>query len=257
MTSPHRPNVPVPLLAIAICLCCAHIASADTETLTAAELAEKLAAAVQDGDSVARVKFTIRPASGAQPSTLQVQIKSQRGAGKSEVAYNVLWPAERKNESFALRQIRGGAASGRSSAGAARLERSHMLEPALGSDLAYQDTIENFFQWSKHSLAGNETVGNADCVILESRPGEGGATPYGKVRSWIDPRKMVVMRVEKFDRSGKFLRRIETTAVSKDDIGRNVPAAMTVQRAGSGSVTEIDGANIRHDVTLTDGDFTP
>lgn len=238
-------------------MCCARIAAAETATLTAAELAAKLAAAVQDGDSVARVKFTVRPAPGAEPSTLQVQIKSRRTAGKSEVAYNVLWPAERKNESFALRQSRGGAASGQPSGGALRLDRSRMLEPALGSDLAYQDTIENFFDWAKHSLAGNETVGNADCVILESRPGEGDATPYGKVRSWIDPRKMVVMRVEKFDRSGRLLRRIETTSVSKDDIGRNVPAAMTVQRAGSGGVTEIDGANIRHDAALTDADFAP
>lgn len=247
------------LLAAALCLHGAPASAEETATVTSADLAAKLGAAVQDGNSVTRVKFTVRPSPGAEPSVTQVQIKARRTADKSEVAYHVLWPADRKSESFALKQTRGGAASGQllASAGqASRLDRGRMLDAALGSDLAYADTIENFFLWPKHSLAGNETVGNTNCVIIESRPGDSDASPYGKVRSWIDTRKMAVMRVEKFDRSGRLLRRIETTQVAKDDIGRNIPAAMTVQRAGSASVTEIDGANIRHDAPVTDADFT-
>jgi hypothetical protein len=65
---------------------------------------------------------------------------------------------------------------------------------------------------------------------------------------------MVTLRVEKFDKSGRPVRRIETTQVAKDDTGRNVPAGMTVQAGGR--TTEIDGANIRHDVTHPDADFS-
>jgi hypothetical protein len=41
--------------------------------------------------------------------------------------------------------------------------------------------------------------------------------------------------------------------VAKDDEGRSVPAGMSVQAGGK--TTEIDGANIRHDVTHSDADF--
>jgi hypothetical protein len=76
---------------------------------------------------------------------------------------------------------------------------------------------------------------------------------YGKVRSWIDPDRMVTMRVEKYDKAGQLARRIETTQVAKDDRGRHVPAGMSVKAGGK--VTEIDGVNIRHDVTHSDADF--
>jgi hypothetical protein len=119
--------------------------------------------------------------------------------------------------------------------------------------LAYADVVENFFRWDNQALGGMETVGKTECVVLESRPGAKDTSIYGKVRSWIDPRRMVTLRVEKYDKSGKPVRRIETTQVAKDDTGRNVPAGMTV--TAGGKTTEIDGANIRHDVQHADTDF--
>ena len=247
------------VLAAFVCAVAPQRIDAAETALTAQELATKLGAAIQDGDSVARVRFKSESSPGAEGSVLQLQIKSRRTAGKSDVAYLVLWPTGRKGESFILTQGRSGAAGHvfvppdtRK-----RLDRAQMTEPVFGSDLAYQDTVENFFLWEKQSLAGSESIGNAECAILESRPGAGDSTPYGKVRSWIDLQRMAPARVEKFDRSGRLVRRIETTQWSKDDIGRSVPASMTVQRAGSGGVTEIEGSNLRHDVKLSDRDFDP
>ncbi|MFV1994191.1 MAG: outer membrane lipoprotein-sorting protein, partial [Verrucomicrobiales bacterium] len=90
----------------------------------------------------------------------------------------------------------------------------------------------------------------------ESKPGSKDPSPYGMVRSWIDPRKMVAMRVEKFNKSGRLARRIDTTRVYKDDRKQYIPASLDVRRSGGASVTEIEGSNIRHDVTYTDWDFT-
>lgn len=226
---------------------------------TAADLASKLAAAVQDGSSAVRLKMKVESSGGGAKEVLQVQIKARRSPARSEVVYQVLWPNERKGESFLIRQDRGAAPQGQSFTPPdqlTRLDRSRMTEPVFGGDLAYQDVIENFFLWDKQSLAGEETVDRVECVILESVPGSGDATPYGKVRSWIDPKKLVAMRVEKYDRSGRLARRIDTTQVIKDDSGRHIPAGMTVRKAGGATVTEIDGSNIRHDIDYTDGDFT-
>lgn len=216
---------------------------------TAPKLAGAMAAAVEDGDATARVKMT-SPDTGV----LQIRIKSRRTAASASTSYEILWPKERKGESFTLRKPGSGVVKtpdGKTS----ELGAHDMSDPVFGTALAYADVIENFFRWDTQTLVGKEQVGNTECVILESRPGGKNTSIYGEVRSWIDPRRMVTMRVEKYDKSGRLARRIETTQVAKDDTGRHVPAGMTVQ-AGD-RTTKIDGANIRHDVAHTDADFSP
>jgi outer membrane lipoprotein-sorting protein len=244
------------LLAVALFALMAALGRAEAPP-NAADLAAKLAAAVQDGDSVARAKFKFTPAGGAAPVQLQVQIKARRTKSAAAVSYQVLWPPERKGETVVLRQSPGGAIEGVAFTPPdtrRKLGRAQASDPLLGSDLALQDVVENFFLWPGQTLAGTEKIGAAECLILDSKPSSGDPTPYGRVRSWVDPRKMLPLRVEKYDRNGKLLRRIETTLTARDDLGRPVPASMTVAGPGGGT-TEIDGSNIRHDVALKDTDF--
>lgn len=251
-----RPSV----LCLSLAISFAAAGPARAAEVTAKDLAASLGTAAQDGDSVARVRFKIQPEAGGEANVLQLQIKSRRPAKSSAVVYSVLWPAERKGEAFLLNQEQTGAAGGLQFVPPdreTRLDASAMSKPALGSDLAYQDVIENFFLWSGQSLAGNENIGKVACVMLDSKPGPGDVSPYGRVRSWIDPRRMIALRVEKFDKQGRPVCRIDTTQVAKDDMGRSVPASMTVRRTGSGTVTEIEGSNLRHDVKLADADFSP
>jgi hypothetical protein len=227
--------------------------------LTAKELAAALGAAAQDGDSVARIRLKTQPEEGGEGTVLQVQVRSRRTPASSAVVYTVLWPAPRKGEGFLLKQDHGGAVGGTAFVPPDRetkIDAARAREPLLGSDLTYQDVIENFFLWGDQALAGRENVGKVECVILDSKPGAGASSSYGRVRSWIDPRRMIALRVEKFDRQGRLASRIETAQVARDDIGRHVPAALTVRRTGSGTVTEIEGSNLRHDAGLTDADFT-
>lgn len=244
------------LLAVALLALMAALGRAE-DPPNAADLAAKLAAAVQDGDSVARAKFKFTPAGVAAPVQLQVQIKARRTKSAAAVSYQVLWPPERKGETVVLRQSPGGTIEGVAFTPPdtrRKLGRAQASDPLLGSDLALQDVVENFFLWPGQTLAGTEKIGAAECLILDSKPASGDPTPYGRVRSWVDTRKMLPLRVEKFDRDGKLARRIETTLTARDDLGRPVPAAMTVTGPGGGT-TEIDGSNIRHDVILNDADF--
>jgi len=222
----------------------------DDVPLSARDLASKMAAAVEDGSATARVRMK-----SVDGPTLQVQIKSRRAGGRAEVCYEVLWPNERKGQAFVLRRSGAGRPEGTSFTPPdkrAALDRSQLSHGVFGTELTYADTIDNFFLWPQQQGAGREVVDRVDCIILESKPGADAIE--GKVRSWIDPRRMVVMRVEKYDDSGRLLRTITTTQVAKDDLGRHVPAGLKVTHP-SGTTTEIDGANIRHDVRLTDTDF--
>jgi outer membrane lipoprotein-sorting protein len=227
---------------------------------TAPELARRLSTALQDGSSAVRLKLEMKAAAGAPKSVLQLQIKSRRTPASTEVLYQVLWPKERKGESFLLRKSGHQAASGTvfvPPANTQSLSASQMQEGIFGSDLAYEDLVDNFYGWESQTLAGTETVDRVLCQILESKPGKGERSSYARVRSWIDPKKMVPLRIEKYAASGQVARRIDTTRVSKDDAGRSVPSTFSVVRGGQASVTELEGSNSRHDVSFTDADFSP
>ena len=248
------------LAQLGICLLIANTrALADgNPTISAKDLAARLAAA-QEGSSYVRLLMQIKDPTGVSKGTLQLQVKQRRKAGRTDVLYQVLWPKDRKGETVLLHQANGGAPSGSlfvPPETIRQLGAGQMGDPLFGSDLAYQDAVDDFFAWPSQSLAGTGTVNRVNCVILESKPGDGGNSIYASVRSWIDVRRLVPMRVEKFLPSGKLARRIDTTRVANDDNAHPIPANLTIQSGKDGSQTDLDGSQIRHDVTLTDHDFS-
>ena len=182
--------------------------------------------------------------------------KQRRTRNATEVVYQVLFPKERKGESVLLRKIGNRPASGSVFVPPNSVRAiDDMKEPLLGSDLSYEDIVENFFAWDRQAIVGTEDVDGVSCQILESKPGKGERSTYGSVRSWIDPRRTVPLRVEKYSASGQLLRRIDTTRVVAD-AGHHIPANLTVRGPRSGSSTDLDGSRIKHDVTYTDREFT-
>ncbi len=253
---------PTHLCLPAAILCCVlgnfSVRAADSApAMSAAELAARLSAAQQDGSSYVRLRLDV---TGSTKSALQLQIKQRRTKAASEVVYQVLWPRERKGEAVLLKRIGDRSATGslfQPPDSVRSLSAEQMSDALFGSDLTYEDVIENFFAWDRQAIVGTEVVDRVSCQILESKPGKGQSSTYGSVRSWVDTRRLVPLRVEKYTPSGKLARRIETTKVANDDIDRFIPANMTVRGRSADSVTELDGSKIKHDVKYTDRDFTP
>ena len=137
------------------------------------------------------------------------------------------------------------------------LKESEMSEGLFDSDLAYEDSVENFFGWKKQALVGSEVVDRVNCQILESKPDSSSESIYGKVRSWIDPARLVPLRIEKYSAAGELIRRIDTDRVARDDRHNSIPAGLVVHSPRKDTVTQFNGASIKHDVEFTDADFTP
>ena len=145
-------------------------------SLSAAELAARLSALQQNGASLVRLRMEINPPAGGAKTSLQLQIKSRRTAGMTEVVYHVLWPKERKGEAILLRK-----SGTRSPAGwhflppdqLRTIDSSQMAGGLFGSDLSCEDAVENFFAWPRQTFVGNEVVERVNCQILESKPGRG------------------------------------------------------------------------------------
>ena len=221
--------------------------------ITANDLAARLSAFRQNGASYVRLRMEIK---GATTETLQLQIKERRTTNSSEVVYQVLYPQERKGESVLLRKIGNRPASGSVFVPPNTLRPiGDLKEPLLGSDLSYEDLVDNFFAWDQQAIVGTEQVGGVNCSILQSKPGKDEHSIYGSVRSWVDVRRLVPLRVEKYASSGQLLRRIDTTRLVAD-AGHQIPANLAVGGARPDSLTLLDGSRIRHNVTYTDRDFT-
>jgi hypothetical protein len=227
---------------------------------SARDLAAGLAALQQDGASYVRLRLQIKQPGDTVREALQLQIKGRRTKTATDLVYQVLWPKERKGESVLLHQTDGHSPAGSLFIPPDKLHplnASQMNGALFGSDLSYQDAVENFFAWENQAVAGTEVVNGVSCTILESRLGQGESSPYARVRSWIDLRRRVPLRVEKYLPSGQLARRIETTRVVTDDKGRSIPAELTVRGLQGESLTTLDGSRIRHDVAYSDREFTP
>ena len=132
-----------------------------------------------------------------------------------------------------------------------------MDEGLFESDLSYQDAIENVYGWKEQAIVGSEAINGVNCQILESKPGNSSVSIYAKARSWIDPRRLVPLRIEKYSHSGELIRRIEITRIARDEKHNPIPAGLTVHGLRKNTVTVFNGARIDQDVTFTDDDFKP
>jgi hypothetical protein len=255
-----RPNPswrPVLLTTLAVLTALTGLAASAAD-LSPKELAAAMAAK-QEGSAYVRLRLQVKPSGNAADETLQIQIKERRTKTATDLVYQVLWPQPRKGESVLLHQEEGQSASGSLFTPpdkAQTLTASQLRQPFFGSDLTYLDVIEDPLSWENQSITGAEVVNGVNCTVLESKPNKG-ESEYAKVRSWIDPNRLVLMRIEKYSPSGEVKVRIETSRVANDDKGRPIPANLIVQDPKNGSVTELDGSRIKHTVTFSDAEFTP
>lgn len=244
---------PTPILATLATLVLASFSPAADAPQSASDLASKLSAVQQDGESYIRLRMEI---AGAKKETLQLQIKQRRIKAGSEVLYQVLFPKERKGEAVLLRKIGSRPATGSTlTAGGSLQPISKLQTPLFGGELSYEDIIDNFFGWEQQAIVGTDTVDGVNCQVLESKPGKGNRSSYGSVKSWIDVRRMVPLRVEKYSDSGQLVRQIVTTKVVSD-AGRHIPANLSVSSGGKEAPTVIEGSRIRHDVKYGDTGFS-
>ena len=242
----------LPLALASTLALCQSLFADPAPPMTAGELASRLSTLREDGASYVRLRMEIK---GATPETLQLQIKQRLTKGSSEIVYQVLFPKDRKGESVLLRRIDNHPAAGSLFIPPSTVRPINDLkEPLFGSDLSYEDIINNPYAWERQAIVGTETVEGASCQILESKPGKGDHSTYGSVRSWIDPRRLVPLRIEEYSASGQLVRRIDTTRVVSDG-ARHLPADLVVHGAHADSSTVLDGSRIKHDVSYSDADF--
>ena len=212
----------------------------------------------QQGSSYVRLKLEYQATAGAEKGVFQMQMQERRTDSGTDVLFQVLWPTSRKGESLLVHQAGAAAATGSLFVPPDKLSKlsgNAMASSFFGTDLAVADIAESFYAWSNQAFVGTETVDGVPCNILESKPGSGQSSIYGSVKSWLDLKRNVPLRVEKYNDAGKLVRRIESSRIVRQE-GEYIPATLIVTRPGDDSVTTLAGTRSRPANTLTDNDFS-
>ncbi len=239
-----KKNVSRGAIALGLIFPCLALA-ADSGSELAAKLRSK-----ESGSTFVRLKMD------AGGGSLQIQIKSRVSESGADIVYQILFPKERMGESVLLHRA-GHKFTGtvfRPPDTVQPIGAGEMNQALFGSDLSYEDIIDSPFAWSQQAIVGTENVGRFACQILESKPGKDHSSSYASVKSWIDSSRMVPLRIEKYDSSGKVIRRINITRMLLDG-GDSLPADLEVS-GPRGSVTHITGSSIKRGQNFADTEFS-
>jgi outer membrane lipoprotein-sorting protein len=134
----------------------------------------------------------------------------------------------------------------------------HMLrQSVMGSDLSYEDMMEDqrLVELYDAVIAGEERVGDRPCWVL-ALSSRGGEIAYATRKIWVDRERYVVLREERFAKSGKLLKTTEVRDVERMK-NRWVPTRVIFKDAlKDGEGTEFVVKAMEHNAVIPDHLFT-
>jgi outer membrane lipoprotein-sorting protein len=91
----------------------------------------------------------------------------------------------------------------------------HMLrQSVMGSDLSYEDMLEDrkLRQSYQATVVGEETIINRPCWVLELKAKTENVAYYSR-KIWVDRERFVLLREDRFAKSGRLLKTLEVKSV--------------------------------------------
>jgi outer membrane lipoprotein-sorting protein len=134
----------------------------------------------------------------------------------------------------------------------------HMLrQSVMGSDLSYEDMMEDRRLRATYEakVAGEETLDGRACWIVQmtSRTGE---AAYQSRKSWVDKERFLVLKEERYAKSGKLLKDVAVQSVIR--VGERWVAERAVFRDAlkQGGGTEFKVVSVEFDAAIPEALFS-
>lgn len=90
-----------------------------------------------------------------------------------------------------------------------RIAASNKGDSFMGSDFTYDDMGERKVEEDNHTLLKSENLKDTDCYVVESVPKKKGYI-YSKKITWVYKANLIPIKVDYYDRKGRFLKTLET-----------------------------------------------
>jgi outer membrane lipoprotein-sorting protein len=132
-----------------------------------------------------------------------------------------------------------------------------LRQSVMGSDLSYEDMMEDprLTNLYAATVAGEETMEGRPCWVLDL-VSRGGEIAYYRRKVWVDKERDVVLREERYAKSGKLLKTTEVKSVERQG-GRWVPTQVVFKDAlKEGGGTDFVIESIEFNAQIPDYVFT-
>ena len=144
------------------------------------------------------------------------------------------WDEEKDDDQWlylpALRKVRRIAASKKGNA-------------FMGTDFTYDDMGERKIEEDHHKLLKSENHNNVDCYVIESVPQKTGYI-YSKKLTWVNKKNWTPLKVDYYDRKGRFLKTLKTDWQLVDGIWSWEKSVMQNHLTGHKTIIEIADIDI-------------
>jgi outer membrane lipoprotein-sorting protein len=128
-------------------------------------------------------------------------------------------------------------------------------QPFLGSDFYISDMVRPELAAYTYRTVGEEEVAQRKCTLVEAVPKDPENELYSKTVSAIDPKDLLVVRVQFFDPKGKPLKTWTLEKVEKID-GMWTPLVQKMADLQDGHESRITLTDVKYNVQLPDATFT-
>src|ERR1700686_2485189 len=230
---------------------------APAESSNARDLVTKVVETRRTSGLRVRAKLVVTTANPEHRDVKQLLIKSRTEGKTTTTLYQILWPAESKGQSLLIER-KGDSVNGflfEPPGTVKKLSPALLAQPFFGSDLAIEDLAEDFWDWPSQKIVGEETIDKRLCTIVESRPPSEAASSYLVVKTWIAPELALPLRVEKYGKNRRLVRRITADRIMKVN-NRWTAANIIVDPDGGNSRTVLEGSKSERDLDLSAAEFT-
>ncbi|MBN2811280.1 outer membrane lipoprotein-sorting protein [Treponema zuelzerae] len=124
----------------------------------------------------------------------------------------------------------------------------------MGSDFSYDDLAERHPQKDSHAIIGTENIDGESCWIIESVSRDSGES-YSKTISWISKQRLMGLKREYYDTSGKLLK-VLTVKETREVAGYLMITHTEMRNVQKNHRTEMKFGSITADSAIPEDSFT-
>jgi outer membrane lipoprotein-sorting protein len=128
-------------------------------------------------------------------------------------------------------------------------------EPFLGSDFYVSDLVAPDVDAYTYRLVGEETIDGRAARLVEAVPKNPSAEPYARTVLAIDPKELLVLRVQTYDAKGEPFKVWKLEKVEKID-GYWTPLRQTMTNVRQGTTSVLEIREVRYNAELRDELFS-
>jgi hypothetical protein len=129
-------------------------------------------------------------------------------------------------------------------------------QPFLGSAFYVADLIEPPLDAYTYKFAGDDTVLDRQCKLVEATPHKPAEALYSKTIACLDPKDLLALRREFFDGKGRLLKVWEVKKVEKHD-GNWTIMDQNMTNVQEQTTSRLETQKVDFNVVLSDSMFTP